>query len=129
MLIPKPLRRRVLNGLHAAHQGVSSMRAYARERLFWPGLGGEIKQVRDQCRECIENAPSQTAEPMLMTPPPDLPFQQVVGDFYHSGGNAYLIYAGGGGLQLLADIMIVTAVLQTPLPPPPLFAVTSIASK
>ena len=69
------------------------MRAYARERLFWPGLGGEIKQVRDQCRECIENAPSQTAEPMLMTPPPDLPFQQVVGDFYHSGGNTYLIYA------------------------------------
>ena len=93
MLIPKSLRRRVLNGLHAAHQGVSSMRAYARERLFWPGLGGEIKQIRDHCRQCIEIAPSQAAEPMVMTPAPDIPFQQVVCDFYHSVGNTYLIYA------------------------------------
>ena len=93
MLIPKSLRRRVLTGLHAAHQGISSMRAYAQERLFWPGLGGEIKQVRDHCRQCIENAPFQMSEPLVITPPPELPFQQVVSDFYHSGGKTYLLYA------------------------------------
>ena len=35
MLIPKKLRAAILEGLHAAHQGVNSMKSNARERLFW----------------------------------------------------------------------------------------------
>jgi hypothetical protein len=93
MLIPKKLRPRVVDGLHASHQGVSGMKANAKERLFWPGLDADIKKKRDQCRRCIENAPSQAAEPMILTPPPKLPFQQVAVDFYHKGNHNYLIYA------------------------------------
>jgi hypothetical protein len=93
MLIPKKLRPRVVDGLHASHQGVSGMKANAKERLFWPGLDADIKKKRDQCRRCIENAPSQAAEPMILTPPPELPFQQVAVDFYHKGNHNYLIYA------------------------------------
>ena len=37
ILIPKPLRAEVLESLHAAHQGVTSMMSNARQRLFWPG--------------------------------------------------------------------------------------------
>jgi hypothetical protein len=36
ILIPKSLRTRVAEGLHAAHQGITSMKANARERFFWP---------------------------------------------------------------------------------------------
>lgn len=93
MLVPEKLRSSVLQGLHAAHQGVSGMRANARDRLFWPGLDGDLKRTRDQCRRCTENAPSQPAEPLIITPPPDLPFQQVVADFYQVNGRQYLIYA------------------------------------
>ena len=93
MLIPRKLRGAIIDGLHASHQGVSSMKAYARERFFWPGLDADIKQKREQCRSCIENAPSQANEPMILTPPPEMPFQQVAADFYQVRARNYLIYA------------------------------------
>ena len=80
MLVPKKLRSQVLDGLHAAHQGVSSMKLNARERMFWPGLDADINQRRNQCQSCNENAPSQAAEPMITTQIPDSPFEKVVTD-------------------------------------------------
>ena len=93
MLIPASLRSRILEGLHAGHQGVSSMSANARERLFWPRLDGDINRTRMQCRECNVNAPSQPAEPQIITPDPELPFEQVCTDFCEIGSSSYLIYA------------------------------------
>ena len=61
MLIPLNLRRQVLEGLHAAHQGTTSMALNARERLFWPNLQADLKAVRERCRLCNENSPSQKA--------------------------------------------------------------------
>ena len=92
MLIPKSLRVQVLEGLHAAHQGVASMKANARDRFFWPGLDVDLKQTRDQCQKCNINAPSQSDEPMLYTTVPEMPFQQVVTDYYTANGFNYLIY-------------------------------------
>jgi hypothetical protein len=93
MLIPKKLRAGILEGLHAAHQGVSSMKSNARERFFWLGLDADVKQKREQCRSCIENAPSQRDEPAILTPLPEMPFQQVAVDYYYAGNHHYLIYA------------------------------------
>ena len=92
MLIPLSLRRRILEGLHAGHQGVSSMTANARERFFWPHLDSDIKQTRAQCQKCDENAPSQPAEPMVITPIPEFPFEQVASDQCTIGSYTYLIY-------------------------------------
>ena len=72
MLIPKILRKRVLEGLHAAHQGVNGIQANAKERLFWPGLSADITQRRNQCKPCNENAPSQPEEPIIITPDPKI---------------------------------------------------------
>ena len=46
MLIPKNLRAQVLEVLHAAHQGVSSMLRNGMLRFFWPGLDSKVKQLR-----------------------------------------------------------------------------------
>ena len=93
MLIPLELRGRVLDGLHAAHQGVTGMQANARSRFFWPGLDAAIRQLRSRCGQCNENAPSQKAEAILISPPPDYPFQQVVADFAEIEGHDFLVYA------------------------------------
>ena len=93
MLIPKKLRPMILEGLHAAHQGISGMKSNARDRFFWPGLDADIRQKREQCPSCTENAPSQADEPLILTPPPEMPFQQVAVDYYHAGNHDYLIYA------------------------------------
>ena len=93
MLIPMNLRRQMRDGLNAAHQGVAGMLANARERFFWPGLDAGIKQVRAQCRQCNEGAPSQPNEPDIITPPPEYPFQQAVIDLCDLQGHNLLVFA------------------------------------
>ncbi len=74
--------------MHADHQGVAGMLANARESFFWPGLYADIKQVRAQCRQCNEGAPSQPTEPDITAP--EYPFQQAVIDLQ---GHNLLIFA------------------------------------
>jgi len=81
-----------VEGLHAAHQGVSSMLANARERFFWPGLDAAVKLYRAQCRQCNEQAPSQPAEPPIESQAPEVPFQMVATDLCKLSGFSYLIY-------------------------------------
>lgn len=92
MLIPKSLRRIVLEGLHAAHQGVSSMMANTRERFFWPGLDAAVRLYRAQCRQCNEQAPTQPAEPPIESRSPEVPFEIVATDLCKLSGFTYLIY-------------------------------------
>jgi Integrase core domain. len=93
MLIPKPLRKAVLEGPHAAHQGINGMLANARTRFFWPGLDAAIRMTRAQCLQCNEQAPSQPKEDPIITPPPEVPFEQAAMDLCHLAGHQYLIYA------------------------------------
>ena len=93
MLLPAPLRAQVLEGLHAANQGVTGMTANAKERFFWPGLGASIRLPRSQCRQCNEQAPSQADEPSMEKPPPEMPFEQTAVDLCHLAGHDFLIYA------------------------------------
>jgi hypothetical protein len=93
MLIPRKLRPEVFKGLHASHQGSSTMALNARERLFWPNLLADLKITREMCRECTTNAPSQREEGLIITTGMEYPFQQVATDLCKSGGHTYLIYA------------------------------------
>ena len=93
ILIPRKLRGIVLEGLHAGHQGTTSMRANARERFFWPGLDAAITNFRAQCRSCKINAPSRPVEPFIITPPPEYPFEQAVIDLCFLEGHDFLVYA------------------------------------
>ena len=93
MLIPKNLRPSVLEGLHAGHQGVSSMLSNARTRFFWPGMDAAVRQLRQQCKQCNEHAPSQSEEPTIISPPPEYPFQQAVADLFSLEGHTFLAYA------------------------------------
>ena len=93
LVIPTDLRRSVVRNLHAAHQGVDSMLRRARQAVYWPGMEGDVEMIRRQCAECDYHAPSQPAEPLIMTPPPEYPFQQVVVDLFEVAGHQYMVYA------------------------------------
>lgn len=92
VVVPISLRPRVLENLHAAHQGVSSMRSRAALSVYWPNIRNSIQQRRDQCRTCNRITPSNPVEPMVPTPTPEYPYQQVCADFFHQAGHDYLIY-------------------------------------
>ena len=91
MLIPRKLRGIVLEGLHAAHEGTTRMRANARERFFWPGLDAAITNFRAQCKNCNINAPSRQVEPLIITPRLEYLFEQAVIGLCFLEGHDFLV--------------------------------------
>lgn len=93
MFIPKSLRRDILANLHSAHQGPSGMKASARHRFWWLGMDRDIDQVRSQCRDCNEKAPSNAKEPLSPLPEPLYPWQLTVMDYFDLAAVYYLVIA------------------------------------
>ena len=91
VVIPRSLRPRVLQHLHAAHQGTSSMEQRGRAIAYWPGMTRDIRETRDRCADCNKNAPSQAATLPLPSPPPSTPFEEIFADFFDYGGRHYLL--------------------------------------
>ena len=91
VIVPTSLRSRVLQNLHAAHQGTSMMEQRARAIVYWPGMSKDIRDTRDRCVACNRNAPAQAAPPPLPTMPPSTPFEAVFADFFTYGGRHYLV--------------------------------------
>jgi len=93
IIIPQPLKRQILEHLHSAHQGVTSMKARANQCVYWPGMDAAIRNYRNTCtsRTCIQHQCSQQAEPLIITPTPKWPFQQVCMDYFFIDQHAYLV--------------------------------------
>ncbi|XP_050709658.1 uncharacterized protein K02A2.6-like [Eriocheir sinensis] len=56
-------------------------------------MDGDLQHIRDSCASCNAHAPSQAAEPFILTPPPEYPFQHTVADLVQLEGQVYLAYA------------------------------------
>jgi hypothetical protein len=91
IVIPAALRERVLENLHSAHQGVTSMSSRALAAVFWPGITASIETARSSCRTCHRNAPSQAKLPPVEPKLPEAPFEKICGDFFKLGGYYYLV--------------------------------------
>ena len=49
-----------------------------------------IQIHRETCQDCIQHAPSHHTEPLVLTPSPSYPFQQVCADYFQIEGHSYL---------------------------------------
>ena len=92
-LIPRTLRRDILQELHLGHQGTSMMKSNARQRFFWPHMNADINTTRMNCQHCNRMAPSQPKGTLQHTEDPEYPFQHAVCDFFHMAGHNFTIYA------------------------------------
>ena len=52
VIIPKTLRRDILEKLHAAHQGIEKTRLRARTCVYWSGIKGDIEEMINTCSIC-----------------------------------------------------------------------------
>ena len=93
LVIPEPLRLQVAANLHAGHQGLDSMLRRARQCVYWPGMEGDLQHCRASCMSCETHAPSQPAETLIITLPPEYPFQSTVADMFQHEGHTYMAYA------------------------------------
>ncbi|XP_071500939.1 plexin-A4-like [Diadema antillarum] len=91
VVIPPSLRGRVLQALHAAHQGITQMCSRAESSIFWPGMTPAITEMRTWCSSCNRMAPSQPAAPPTPPASPAYPFQCIAADYFHFQGHNYLV--------------------------------------
>ena len=91
IVIPQALRKQVLSNLHTAHQGFKNMSALANQTVYWPGMNLSIRNHRSMCQSCNQIAPSQPSEPLIESPPPKWPFQQICTDFFETDEQSYLV--------------------------------------
>lgn len=64
----------------------------ARQSVYWPRIG-DLQHRRAQCTSCDEKAPSLPPKAMMLMPPAEYPFQQVIADMFKTEGNVYMVYA------------------------------------
>ncbi len=93
MFIPKSLREQVLTIVHSAHQGTNGMKRSVRDRYWWLGMDADINQLRNQCGNCNEMAPSNVKEPASTPREPEYPWQLAVLDYFDKSGHHYLVAA------------------------------------
>ena len=91
IIVPVALRRQVLQNLHSAHQGTSSMTSRALSTVFWPGITAAIENARDRCQTCNRNSPSQARLPPKEPDLPKAPFEKICADFFKLAGHFYLV--------------------------------------
>lgn len=91
IVIPVGYRKQVLQILHSAHQGICAMKRRANESVFWPYINRDIKNTRVNCKYCNEVAPRQTKEPLILSPDPEFPFQQIAADYFTIKGHEFLV--------------------------------------
>ena len=66
------------------------MKARAAHCIYWPGLDAAIRNFKNTCPNCMKHAPSQQAEPLVLTPSPEWPFQQICMDYFSIEKHEYL---------------------------------------
>nr|XP_028572340.1 uncharacterized protein K02A2.6-like [Podarcis muralis] len=64
VIIPAPLRNRVLETLHMGHPGMVRMKSLARCYLWWPGMDQNIEQWVRTCKACQEVRPEVARAPV-----------------------------------------------------------------
>lgn len=82
LVIPKSLRRQVLEDLHASHQGQERTKNRARQVLFWPNMNKDVDNIVKQCPQCRLFQASQPKETLMSEPVPELSFQSVNADLF-----------------------------------------------
>ena len=89
-LIPVSLRPEVMEHLHAAHSGSTTMMSRASQSIFWPGMKQDITATRAHCTPCTKAAPSNPSQPPHPPTQPDFPFSHCCMDFFSVEGRTYL---------------------------------------
>ncbi|XP_050517143.1 uncharacterized protein K02A2.6-like [Diabrotica virgifera virgifera] len=91
VIVPKSLRREMLDIIHTGHYGINKSKNRARSVLYWPGMSNDIVKVVQSCSICEKFNISNSKEPLIPHQVPDLPFNKVGVDLFQFGNKDYLV--------------------------------------
>jgi hypothetical protein len=91
LIVPKLLRKILLQNIHLDHCGVVKALAKAREVIYWPGMSNDIKKVVESCYQCQSRTKAQIKEPMISASLPQYLFQRIAVDYCEAIGRMFLV--------------------------------------
>ena len=91
VIVPKSLRKKMLDCLHYNHLGMVKTKNRAREILFWPGLSKQIEEIIANCEICLKYHKSNTREELIPSEIPTESWNIIGTDLYYLQNRAYLI--------------------------------------
>ncbi len=91
IIVPHSLRAKMLSHIHTGHFGIEKCKQRARDVLFWPGMGKEIKALVESCSICQERRNSTQKEPMISHPIPEQPWQVIATDLFTWNNSDYIV--------------------------------------
>ena len=89
-VIPTPLRKCVMDHLHAGCQGATAMFERASSTFYWPNFRIDLINHTAACTKCAKYQPSNPAMPPVTPDEPSYPFQSICADFFTISPNTYL---------------------------------------
>ena len=92
LVVPKDLRKSVLQSLHASHQGEVRTKRRARQTVYWPGVDQDVSNTVKTCKQCQTHQSSQQKEPIIQEKTPSRVFEAASADFFQYAGRTYLVY-------------------------------------
>ncbi|CAI5673637.1 unnamed protein product [Oreochromis niloticus] len=91
MIIPKRLRKDMIDRIHSSHMGIEKTKNRARDLLFWPGMGKQIEEAVGACSTCQERRTANPKEPLLSHAIPERPWQVIATDLFTWNSEDYII--------------------------------------
>ena len=90
IVIPATLGLKMLEKVHASHQGIIKCRERAKRSVWWPGLSKHLEEIVRPCGICAKHR-IQRAEPMITMEVPSRPWKKVVADLFCHKKRTFLL--------------------------------------
>ena len=90
IVVPSSMQEATVKKTHAGHLGLQKCLQRAANSVWWPGITGQLKHHIQNCQDCRELA-VQRKEPLLPTPLPTHPWEEVGADLFQLKGTTYLL--------------------------------------
>lgn len=97
-IVPQALRIRALEVAHEGHPSVAKMKSIMRQRVWWPGMSGDIAKWVESCKTCCVNGRPERPTPMKRVFAPKTAWESIALDF-----NGPYIKFGGILILVLVD--------------------------
>lgn len=91
VVVPKSLRKDMLDRIHVNHLGMEKSKNRARDILFWPNMSKDIENLVSSCETCLKYQRANTKEPMWSREIPFRPWEVLATDLFEFKGNIYLL--------------------------------------
>ncbi|XP_064468653.1 uncharacterized protein K02A2.6-like [Ornithodoros turicata] len=94
VVVPRALRKKILERIHEGHLGINKCRARARQTSPATKPANDIAALIRRCHICQKFAYQQSQEPLMMQETPSLPWRSIGVDLVEYAGKTYITAYG-----------------------------------